>query len=210
MTKGYDRVSGAARPVAGRGGRSTVRSVMEICNVCWDLRGRDAGDGCDCDRAAHPRRPEESEVEREAHIGPWLCHTCQLVVIPPAGRWTRLHCDTCRPHVEEINRLRGELVVPLGIHSAVNGFLLDIDPASEEDTPDDVAATFAAQLARMGERIEWMTAHRRARTARLVDELGFRLDRPVKLHKFVDKCRDRGFDEEHGLMDLLDAVDGAA
>ena len=181
---------------------------MEICNVCWDLRGKDAGDGCACDRAAHPRRPDESEAERESHIGPWLCHTCQLVVIPPAGKWTRLHCDTCRPHAEEINRQRGELLVPIGIHSAVNGFQLDVDPNWEDDIPADVAGKFSDQLAHMGERIDWLKHHRRARTARLVEEIGFRTDRPVKLHKFVDKCRDRGFDEHHALLDLLDAVHG--
>jgi len=108
--------------------------------------------------------------------------------------------------VEDVNREAGGLVVPLGIHSAVNGFTLDVDPEWEDDVPAEAASAFAAKMRHLAVRIAWLDAHRKARTSRLADELGFRTDRPVKLHKFVDKCRDRGFDERQAFDDLLEAV----
>jgi hypothetical protein len=174
---------------------------MDICTTCWELKG--PGAPCRCDRQAPSVPADETEEQQESGIGPWLCHTCQLAVIPPAGRWTLLHCDVCRPEIEQLNRDAGGLVVPLGIHSIVNGLSIQ---GGRDEVPDDELEEFAARLERMSRRIEWLTAHRRQRTEWLCNELGFADRRTVKLRTFVDKCRDRGFDEAHGLSDLLVAL----
>ena len=174
---------------------------MDICTTCWELKGPEAT--CRCDRPAPPVPAGETEEQEESHLGPWLCHTCQLAVIPPAGRWTLLHCDVCRPQIEELNRAAGGLLVPLGIHSIVNGLSLH---SGRDEVPADELAEFATRLQGMAKRIEWLEEHCRRRTAWLCTELGFAGRKTVKLRTFVDKCRDRGFDEAFGFEDLLTAL----
>jgi hypothetical protein len=178
----------------------TTRSNPAICPVCWDLK---AGHyGCHCDRADLPY-PDTMD-EREARIGPWLCHTCQLEIVPGRGRWTMLHCPTCKARVIELNAAAGGLVIPVGIHSLTN------QVATRLDAPDEEIARFVSAMGGMVSVITWLDQYCHDRIRRLCEDLGLDTAAPIGHEAFRRACADAGLTHEAAFAELVTARADAA
>ncbi|HEX9260268.1 MAG TPA: hypothetical protein VF855_12070 [Acidimicrobiales bacterium] len=96
-----------------------------ICTTCWRLRTSGGHtDHCHC---SYPRR-KKSPGEAEGLLACDLCYVCGLGVTRGHSRWRSLLCDHCRPLVRAFNSKHRKLVLPLGIHSVVNGVAYSANP----------------------------------------------------------------------------------
>jgi hypothetical protein len=153
-----------------RRGRSAMPSQLQICLDCGDLRGpsRFWDEVCACDRAAWG----ESEVPRAGDLGSdaRLCAGCLMTVVSGSTRWTLHFCRRyCLAAVGDLNRRAQRLVVPIGVHSLVNGVALPLD---EHLTPLRVTA-FYDQLSTLFDNQQRLHMLRERRTIERARQLGF-------------------------------------
>jgi hypothetical protein len=123
-----------SRAIPGRVGSRPDRSrprgnphlAHHVCTTCGGLVSEDGptrGVGIDrCWCEVVPRTPDVQTAE--LRVSCRVCATCGLGVAWGHTRWHLHHCSDCVPLVRTINHAAGRLVIPLGIHSIVNGIAL--------------------------------------------------------------------------------------
>jgi hypothetical protein len=153
-----------------RRGRSAMPSQLQICLECGQLRGpsRFWDEICSCDRAAW----DESEVPRAGDLGAdaRLCAGCLTSVVSGSTRWTLHFCRRyCLKTVLDLNRRAQRLVVPIGVHSLVNGISLPLD---DRLTALRVTA-FYDQLSTLFDNQQRLHELRESRTIERARRLGF-------------------------------------
>jgi len=133
---------------------------FDVCGTCCELRGpfewRLQGvidqhvQECVCARGS---RDESERPERwrgfDFNTVAELCYVCGCDVLRSGSRYSVWLCAVCKLRVLELCAELGRLVVPIGRHSIMNGFVL---PTTPEPTDLDTEA-FADRLLHMGTRI---------------------------------------------------------
>lgn len=138
---------------------------LVICGSCHLLSGvARLPDGtvgqvyrCDCGRVPKeivtPPLPKVRPISTWEDIGKTIrritiCTCCGAAVLPAHHRFAPYHCTPCAVRVRSVNALAGQLVVPLGSHSLLNG----IDPV--EDPAAVPESVWSAVSVLLGDRID--------------------------------------------------------
>ncbi|HTN81608.1 MAG TPA: hypothetical protein VMK16_18190 [Acidimicrobiales bacterium] len=134
-----------------------------ICTVCWRLRADgEHVDYCRC----QPHDTDDSAPDRD--IPCQLCWICALTVVHGHTRWMLVNCNECSTRARELNTANGRLLIPIGIHSIVNGVALR--PSGDRKGLERQAQSFVGftrsmftsldQLRAQGQRIVKARCHR--------------------------------------------------
>ena len=91
-----------------------------VCATCGRLRSDKPETRCWC-------QPPNEELSAEARIPSRLCAICGLTIVGAVGRWTRLVCVPCMCDAQVLNQAAGRFVVPIGVHSLMNGVSIAAD-----------------------------------------------------------------------------------
>jgi hypothetical protein len=157
----------------GHGGAS----AMEICTICFELRGRydKHRQQCRCDREANPEEYETRWLR--AGGAPYdfnddveLCRCCAVALVPSGSRWSPFFCGECKRRVRALNNAFGRWVIPIGRHSMMHGAFLGAVESDEK------AEEFALALGGLFERIAHLelascaVVERNLKTLGLLDE----------------------------------------
>lgn len=174
-----------------------------ICTTCWELSTTRLQH---VDRCACPRTPSRPHSAAEAAAGEpcRLCAVCAIGLAPGHSRWRLHHCKSCTPKVRELNARLGRLVVPVGIHSLVNGAGLRVDP--DADGPlvtEEDAERFAAQLHDIHVGSLRLAERRRALVRSRCERLGLIGGRRIRLDEYLEACEQAGFTRHLGWRAFL-------
>lgn len=149
-----------------------------ICATCGRLRHQACPHSCSCS-------PPDPAFSPEAQIPCELCNVCGLETIRGGSRWHRLLCTRCMRDVQDLNRAAGRLVVPIGIHSIMNG--IGVKGTDAQD-PDKLAA-FTAQFNEMNVGIEGLRDYGTAMILERCRQFGLRpVDGVYLLREYLDRC----------------------
>ncbi len=90
--------------------------TTEICTTCFELLAP-----CDGPCACTPRVPTDDPGVDEGRIRCVPCLVCGLVIVRGHTRWCHRVCRPCQEVAQRLNAVVGRCVVPIGVHSIVNG-----------------------------------------------------------------------------------------
>jgi hypothetical protein len=169
---------------------------LTICPTCRTLKGRcipSIGNSrrprvqeCRCERRARPRGEENPEWKGfDVPKAVELCYSCGLVPLRSGSRWCVWLCKPCATRAGELNGRAARPIVPIGRHSMMHGIGMS-GPVKEDETEEIEAFCAAANgLFRMIERLEEWS---RLRVGFNVERLGFDLDTPVALTRYLERA----------------------
>ena len=169
-----------------------------VCTTCGRLRSVDSDGSVPPDRCRCTSDPHDDAFSAEDLIACSICASCALNIVRGHTKWHLLHCDNCRAHVHSLNEHAGRIVVPVGIHTIVNGLALQ---GGDVDSDAKVEA-FAASMTSLFERISALGRHvDRLVTDRLATAGLDRFD-TVSFEEYLDACRAHSFTVESGWVEL--------
>jgi hypothetical protein len=173
-----------------------------VCTTCGQLRSVDVDASIRPDRCQCIERHDD-RFDAEDLIACSICASCALTIVRGHTRWHLLHCEECRGQVHQLNQNAGRLVVPIGIHTIVNGLAL---PAADANS-DSKLEVFAAEMTSLFDRISALQRHvDRLVTDRLTSAGLDRFD-TVTYDTYLNACRERSITADNGRAELTRFVD---
>ena len=163
-----------------------------LCTTCCRVRSIDSDqsqppDRCGCE----PRSATHFGAEQLVPCS--ICASCALAIVSGHSRWHLLHCESCVHAVGRLNRRLDAMIVPVGIHSIVNGIFLEPE-------------TGAAHLSRMSSQIAALEHHTDLVVASRLELTGLDLESTVPFEEYVQACRRHKIDRLDGLVELIDFI----
>lgn len=190
-----------------------------ICANCGRLRRTNPETRCAC-------QPPNTDLSPEARIPGGLCAMCGLTEIGAIGRWTRLLCMPCVRDAQALNQAAGHLVVPIGVHSLMNGIGADfrsrngrpVQASSTDSTPVDRvleavgrgdAERFAVALRGLSMSIDDLRVRAgRTMVERCVELRVPEIDGLFPLGPFWDHCEEAGITRELAVAEFVAGLEG--
>ena len=104
---------------------------MAICRACFVMKGPFHDGFNRCERvqrcACEPKEPLWNAFDyNQAAV---LCGCCAAQVVRSGSKWSAFFCRECQERVIAYDRAVGEVVIPIGRHSLMNGSLLRVEDA---------------------------------------------------------------------------------
>lgn len=174
-------------PMAG-----TSPVVRVICTKCGQLRTTGGHvDLCGCQ--PHPATEDVREVE--SRIPCRLCAVCGLTLTNGGhSRWTSLLCRSCIQRAKAVNSAGGQLVIPIGIHSIMNGVSLKMDgPLNHERL-----VSFSDQLGATLNAVGGLQAYGRDLLKERCARFGYQAGELVPFADYLEACAIRGVSIDDG------------
>ena len=108
-----------------------LASRMAICRACFVMKGPFHDDFNRCERVQRCAcEPEESLWNAfDYNQGALLCGCCAAQVVRSGSKWSAFFCRECQARVIAYDRAVGEVVIPIGRHSLMNGSVLRAEDA---------------------------------------------------------------------------------
>lgn len=163
-----------------------------VCATCGRLRANKPETRCGC-------QPPNEELSAEARIPSRLCAICGLTIVGAVGRWTRLLCVPCMRDAQALNQAAGRLVVPIGVHSLMNGVSMtaDIDD-------DATIQRFAANLRTLNIGIAELQERGAAVVLQRCHDLGVvPVEGVVPISSYLEACTQAGITRELAMADFV-------
>ena len=133
---------------------------MEICRVCLGLRGPFHDDFNGCERvqrcACEPKEPLWNAFDYNQRAD--LCDCCVAQVVRSGSKWSAFFCRKCQERVIAYDRSVGEVVIPIGRHSIMNGNILRVKDVQKRRRVE----RFVGDLLDSFDRTQRIGEHRRA------------------------------------------------
>lgn len=170
--------------------------TTEICTTCFHLVAP-----CEEPCACTPRVPAADPRVAEARIRCVPCLVCGLVIVRGHTRWCQRVCRPCREVAQRLNAVVGRCVVPIGVHSIVNGAALRRGQAAEAEgdgAVDRFVAAMSDQVVTISRVYEFGAQLLESRISRL----GLGLELTVGWERYLQACVDVGVTAE-GAWDAL-------
>ena len=160
-----------------------------ICTHCWRLRAEGKHvDYCKCQ--SHP--PNDDYPDRDLACA--LCLTCALTVVHGHTRWMLVLCNPCCSRARELNVRHGRLVVPIGIHSLVNGAAFR--PEGDGSVDDTKLEAFAGFFRSMIGSLNDNQSYGRRLVKRRCTRLGLMGSDLIDVDEYIAASRESGETEE--------------
>jgi hypothetical protein len=184
--------------------RTGVHDV--ICTTCWQLRATGAHtDHCHCTYPTGQR----TIAERERLLACRLCYVCGLAIVQGHTRWMSLLCDQCRPCAREVNTRHGWLVLPIGIHSIVNGVGFRANPEPLPAITLAQAVAFHDQLQATMDAVGAAHEYGHNLLRGRCERLGLTGTGDIDLDDYLAATASAGDTQERAWQDLLLLLDSA-
>ena len=167
-----------------------------ICATCGQLRHVACPHSCGCS-------PPEPGWRPELLIPCELCNICGLGVIRGGHRFHRLLCNSCMSDVQKLSRRAGRRIVPIGIHSLMNGAVVrgpdTRDPAHLE--------AFAKEFNSLNERIDAFREHGTSLVLQRCREFGLQpVDGVYLLSEYRERCTAAAITRRRVMAEFLAAL----
>ena len=173
-----------------------------ICTVCWGVRADDGHvDLCQCQRS---RDDDDDGDAAERNIPCALCPICALTVVHGHTRWMIVNCNECSTRATVVNRANKRLVIPIGIHSLVNG--VAVRPSGDDEELDRQIEGLFVFLAGMGDSLTRLWARRRRLVKARCHRLGLVGPELIDVDEYIAAARAAGYTEENSFNRYLSSI----
>jgi hypothetical protein len=177
-----------------------------VCTRCCRLRSIDSTAVRPPDRCACADKQPDDRFNAEDMIACTICASCALAIVRGHTRWSMVHCKRCWGNARRINETAGRVVVPMGIHTIVNGLSLSGADAASEDKFE----AFATQMLSLFERISELQAHTDRLVGARLNATGLDRFDTVPFEDYLDACSQRSITAADGWAELARFVDGSS
>lgn len=169
-----------------------------VCTNCGQLRSVDSDASIRPDRCRCDIERGDDSFDAEDLIACSICASCALTIVRGHTKWHLLHCEQCRGRVRRLNQDIGRVVIPVGIHTIVNGLALS---AAEVDSNSQVEA-FAAEMTSLFDRISALQQHVDRIVAERLWSVGLERFGTVTFETYLNACQERSITAEDGRAEL--------
>lgn len=178
-----------------------------ICTTCWDLRrGCALEEPCSCTTLP----PAGDACTAEGRLRCIPCSVCGLRIVRGHTRWCLRVCKGCKLLAVPLNASVGRCVVPIGVHSIVNGVALQGGPRDDVQRDREIER-FAAQLSTVMTTVGELDDFGRRLLRARVERFDLSSEPAVSWEVYLEACTSHGvtaggaWDALFGLVELEQA-----
>lgn len=121
-----------------------------------------------------------------------FCVVCGLHVVRGHTKWAKLLCDYCFPRVRRLNDVHGRLLIPVGIHSMMNGVGQPLNPAPAPALTLAQAVAFADQFNAVLDAISAASSYGKEVLRRRCERLDLTGEGDVDVDRYLAAAREAG------------------